>query len=162
MSQVSSRLGLIGLAAVAVLGPAAWAYVNGGDFHNTLAKYEQQLKGAGWVTSFAPALPGVPDKLDVGQLVGKALQALPEKEAARVTPEVKREVARLAREAMDSALSNKKQVIKEGKTGSLRYQVGMYAFERYWETNYGGKREIHARQTGLAPFVALKVERGEP
>ena len=42
-------------------------------------------------------------------------------------------------------------------SGVLRYQVGAYAFEEYWETNYGGKREIHARRTGLVPFVALKV-----
>jgi hypothetical protein len=45
--------------------------------------------------------------------------------------------------------------------GSLKYQVGVLTFETYWETNYGGKRQIHARRSGLAPFVALKIVDGK-
>src|SRR6059058_5586259 len=39
---------LIGLVALAVLVPTAWAYVNGVDYHTTLGKYEKRLKTEGW------------------------------------------------------------------------------------------------------------------
>src|SRR5439155_4041586 len=73
----------------------------------------------------------------------------------------KRAVARFTREAIQLAASNNQQTTKEGQIGSLGYQVGVYYFESYWETNYGGKREIHARRSGRVPFVALKIVDGE-
>jgi hypothetical protein len=139
---------------VGALVPAALAYINGGDFHSTLTTFEKSLKGNGWGVSFGAALPA---NGDANQLVGRALQSLPETDTGAISVEAKREVARLTREAIQHAVKNKQQTIKKGQTGSLQYQVGVYEFESYWETNYGGKREIHARRTGLVPFVALKV-----
>jgi hypothetical protein len=173
----SGRTGwiLAGMAVMA-LAPAAPAYINGGDFHSTLKDFEKSLKSDGWGAAFAPPVPRdcvqtkevaadvkvVPrDNPDyeryVNQLVARSLRSLPEKEADRISADMKRDVARLTREALHSAIANRQTVIKKGKSGALHYQVGAYAFESYWETNYGGKREIHARQTGLVPFVALKV-----
>jgi hypothetical protein len=154
-----SKQVLLGLAAAAVLVPPAWGYVNGGDFRVRRGIDEQLLKVRGWGVGSVPLKDAGKylDAEDVNQLVGRALQALPEKDRDRVPVEDKREVARLAREAIRGARSDSKEVIQEGQTGSLRYKVGAYAFESYWETNYGGKREIHERRSGLIPFVALRV-----
>jgi len=171
-----SSVFLVNILVVAVLALPAWAYVNGGDFHSTLRTYEKSLKAEGWSVSFGAPLPpqfdrtqevaeGVkvapPDNPEyqrfVNQLVGQALQSLPKEGGSKIPVEAKREIARLTREALQDAISNKQQRSKKGAVGSLQYQVGAYAFESYWETNYGGKREIHARRSGLAPFVALKV-----
>jgi hypothetical protein len=165
-----------GLLTAAALAPPAWGYVNGGDFHSSLKRFEKTLKAGGWGVHFGKPLPAdcdrtgkvagavtvvPPDNPDYGRyvnlLVGQALQALPEGDAGKISTEAKRQVARLTREALQNAVAKKQQTIKKGRTGSLRFQVGACAFESYWETNYGGKREIHERKTGLAPFVALKV-----
>ena len=165
----------IGLLAVAVLGPSAWAYVNGGDYHSTLKTFERKLKTKGWGVSFATPLPadtggarfvakGVkadPDNPEyqryVNQLIERALKSLPAKDADRISAAAKREVARLAQQAILDAAADNREVIAQGRTGSVKYRVGVGEFESWWETNYGGKHEIHARQTGLVPFVALKV-----
>lgn len=183
MRDTWSKAGLrgrvvLGLVAAVVLAPAAWAYVNGGDYYNTYRDHVKSLKGARWAVSggtfvstankraaFLPpgyvgvARPKEADfERDVNQLVGRALKALPEKEAAKLSAEAKRAVARLTREAIRDAVSGSRQVIKKGRIGSLRYQVGAYAYESWWETNYGGKHKVHARTSGLAPLVALKID----
>lgn len=163
------------LLVALVLTSPAWAYVNGGDFHSNLRDFEKRLKAGGWGWHFTAPLPAgafvrgeiagikvTPDdnadyQRYVNELVGKALKALPGDKADDVPVGDRREVARLAREAIRSAVTDKKEVIKEGRAGSVRYQVGVLAFESYWETNYGGKRELHERRSGLVPFVALKV-----
>jgi len=171
---------LIGLAVVPALVPNVLAYINGGDFHSTLKTFETKLKKNGWSVSFANPVPIAGDASQevakevsvsppdnpayqryVSQLVGRALKSLPEKEADSLSADAKREVVRLARGTIAKAVTSKKQVIQEGQTGALRYQAGTYACESYWETNYGGKREIHARRTGLVAFVALKSEPGD-
>lgn len=169
--------GFLGLLLIAVGGPAIWGYVNGGDYHSTLKTFANGLKSEGWSASFGTYLPadgartkevaeGVktdpPDnpayQRHINLLLGEALQSNPvKKEADKIPAETKREVARLAREAIRSALARKEAVIKKGQIGTLHYQVGACAFESYWETNYGGKRQTHARRNGLAPFIALKV-----
>jgi len=111
------------------------------------------MKASGWGISIADPKS---DDRDVNMLVGQALKNLPEKQADKVTVELKREVARLAREAIRTATLSQKEVIQKGQIGSVHYQVGAYQYETYWETNYR-KREIHARRKGLEPFVALKV-----
>jgi hypothetical protein len=167
---------LIGLAGAAALVPAAWAYVNGGDFRSTLRDFEKDLKAKGWAVSIAAPLPAgweVTGKVEkgvkvspadkdyrhyLGQLVGRALQALPEKDAAGVTAETRRELARRAGEVIaDVVGSTGKPQTKEGQAGPLEYQVGVVGYESYWETNYHHKREIHERRTGLVPFVAVRV-----
>ncbi len=160
MRQTKSGPGLgkrafLGVLAAAALVPPAWAYINGGDYHDTLKTFEKRLKANGWGVSFSAALSA--DRDAVNQLVGRALEALPEKDAGKIPVETKREVARLTREAIQLAASNNQQTTKEGQVGSVRYQVGVYDFESFWETNYGGKREIHARRSGRVPFVALKI-----
>jgi len=160
MQQAKSGLRLstrafISVVMVGALVPGALAYINGGDFHTTLRTFEKSLKGNGWGVNFGAEIPANRD--DVNQLVIRAVQSLPEVDRGTISVEAKREVARLTREAIQHALKNKQQTIKKGQTGTLQYQVGVYEFESYWETNYGGKREIHARRTGLVPFVALKV-----
>jgi hypothetical protein len=166
-----------GLLALAVLVPPAWAYVNGGDYHNSFRRWEKQLKSSGWgVGHGTPAVRDrndprrfrvpvqVSDGLDsreyqrwVDEITARAIQSLPKGDAAKTAAEAKREVARHARRVIHQALSAGQERIKEGRTGALRYQVGAYDFESYWETNYGGKQKIHERQSGLIPFVALQV-----
>jgi hypothetical protein len=161
---------------LAGLSSFAWGYINGGDFHSTLKDYEKKLKQSGWGVSTGFNLPEDCDRtrevtkgvtvapLDnaeyqkyVNELIGKAIQSLPEKHGARVGVEDKREVARQARKAIATAVTNKKQELMQGEVGSLRYEVGIFAFESYWETNYNKKREIHARREGFVPLIALKV-----
>jgi hypothetical protein len=180
VQQHKSRSGLlkygfvVGLVTGFALVPGAWAYVNGGDFHSTLRDFEKQLKARGWVVNVAVPVPGdngghvaqgvkvtPPDNAAyqryVNLLVGRALQALPAKEAEQISAEAKREVVRLTRETIREAVSKKRHIIREGQKGFLQYQVGAFQFESYWETNYGGKREIHEKRSGLSPIVALKV-----
>jgi hypothetical protein len=161
---------------LAVLVPCTWGYINGGDFHSTLKTFEKNLKAGGWGTHFGATLPEdsdrtgqvtatvkavPPDNLQyqqwINELVGRAVQSLPEKHRDRIGTETRREVARLAREAIQEGVSGKQHLIKKADTGSVQYQVGVFEFESYWETNYGGKRKIHAKRTGLVPFVALRV-----
>ena len=139
---------------LASLVPAGWAYVNGGDFHDSRKTLEKELKAKGWGVSFAG--PRLTDDA-VNELVGRALQALPAGQADRVPIEAKRAVARIAREAIKKASATGKDVIETGQVGPVRYHVGTQTFESYWETNYNKKREIHARRTSLASFAALKV-----
>jgi hypothetical protein len=161
---------------LAALGPSAWAYVNGGDFHSTAGIDVKRLQRDGWgvITGaplpsdcdrtkevFAAVTVGPPESADyqrwVNRLVGRAVQALPEAEADKVSPEAKREAARLAREAIREAVVSKRQIIRRGHCGAVQYQAGVYAFESYWETNYDGKREVHAHRSGLVPYVAVRV-----
>ena len=172
----SKRTFLALLLAPAVLVPCAWGYINGGDFHSTLKSFEKSLKAAGWGTHFGTVLPVDCDRtgqvaasvkivpLDnqeyqqwVNDLVGRAIQSLPETHRDRISLETKREMARLARQAIQEGVSTKQHLIKKAETGPVQYQVGVFEFESYWETNYGGKRKIHAKRTGLIPFVALRV-----
>src|SRR5207249_362173 len=101
-----------------------------------------RMKATGWAISRNEPLA----KGDVNLLVGEAVRDLPDKEADTISVEVKREIARLAREAIQAANSSGKEFIKKGRMGSVRYQVGACEFETYWETNYGGKRETHERR----------------
>jgi hypothetical protein len=162
------------LAAVAVFALAAPAlgYVNGGDYHSTIKTYEKKLTAAGYRTAWgsywstsrggdAKRVAGSMKDDAVNQLVGKALKALPRQEAARISAADKEEVARKLKAALSSAAADGKESVKKGKAGSLHFEVGVHEYEYYWETNYKGeRRKKHNHQTGLIPFVALKI-RGE-
>jgi hypothetical protein len=173
---VFSKRALLALLTLLVLVPFAWGYINGGDFHSTLKSFEKSLKAGGWGTHFGTALPADCDRTGqvtaavkvvpqenpdyqqwVNEQVGRAVQSLPEKQRDKIGVETKREIARLAREAIQEGVSQKQHLIKKAATGTVQYQVGVFEFESYWETNYGGKRKIHAKRTGLVPFVALRV-----
>src|SRR5262249_37818694 len=146
---------LIGLVGLAVLVPAAGAYVNGGDYHDTQRSYEKSLKAKGWAVIFSAPLGAdcakskeVADGVKVtpvnnakfekyvNQLTGKALKALPEKDMDKISTDTKREVARLARRAIKTGVSTNQQVLKRGRVGSLEYQVGVLHYKKWWETNY--------------------------
>jgi hypothetical protein len=169
-----------GLVAVAVLAGPAWPYVNGGDFHNTFLSYAKKLKAQGWSVSHGTSIPEDSDRTKlvaqgvkvapadnakyqgyVNQLVARALKTLPEKNAGKLSARARRAVTRLTREAIQAAVLNQRQVITKGQSGALEYQVGVFRYEQWWETNYGGKRKIHERRAGLVPFVALKVVAGK-
>jgi hypothetical protein len=143
-----SHDGLLLLALV----PAAWAYINGGDFHDTRKAFLNNMEASGWAVSNGEQAKG-----EVNLLVGEALRVLPEREAGKISLEVKREIARLARDAIQEAKSWRKETIKTGQIGSVYYRVGAFRYETYWETNYPREgRRTYDRRTGLEPFVALK------
>jgi hypothetical protein len=167
----------LSLVVIAALAAPALAYVNGGDYHNTLRDYQSRLKSEGWgvsvwehtwqkvdginISELATTNPPTDPKFEefVNQLLGRALRELPEKDRASIPLDVKREVARRARDVLHSGISRDAWTIKSGQVGQVRYRIGMYKFEQWWETNYNGEgRRIHAKSTGLAPFIALKVE----
>src|SRR4051812_43197873 len=105
MRQAASGRGfirrvLVGLATIAALAPPAWGYINGGTYHNTLDGYQERLKAEGWGVSVGGPMSGhaprgavglafvPPDSPEhpryVNQLVGRALRALPGKDASQV------------------------------------------------------------------------------
>jgi hypothetical protein len=176
MSSPARKRATLVLLTLVVLAPAVCAYVNGGVRVDTLGDLKKQLRSRGWGVHHATPIhddcfargeiiagvrvnpPINADYRDhVNELIGKALQGVPAKELEKVTPESKREVARLARLAIRDAVLEKKEVLTTGQTGPLRYHVGVFRFDAYWETNYDRKREIHARKSGLVPLIALKV-----
>ena len=146
---------VIGLLLAAALSPPAWAYINGRVRVDTFNTYMDNLQGRGWGVSVGAVISA--EREEVNRLVVRAFQALPAKDASKISIEAKRKVARLTREALQEAASNDQQTTREGQIGSLRYQVGVYQLESYWESNERGKREIHDRRTGRVPFVALKI-----
>jgi hypothetical protein len=169
-----------GLVTVAALAGPAWPYVNGGDFHNTFLSYAKKLKAQGWGVSHGTSVPEDGDRTKlvaqdvkvtpadnakyqgyINQLVARALKALPEKSADQLSARARRAVTRLTREAIRAAVLNQRQVITKGRSGAVEYQVGVFRYEQWWETNYGGKRKIHEKRAGLVPFVALKVVAGK-
>src|SRR4051812_38860025 len=42
---------LLGFLSIVAVVPAAWAYVNGGDFHTTRSVFLQKMKAGGWSMS---------------------------------------------------------------------------------------------------------------
>jgi hypothetical protein len=163
-SPLSARI-LLGLLASALVVPAAWAYVNGGDHHSTIHDYENKLHEQGWAVYVGEALPAKDSKemvngdleRRVNRMVGRTLRYLPEDKVDKIPLADKREVARIARETMRDFVQSKGPSKKEGQIGSLKYRVGVYSYETWWETNYGGKHRIHARQAHTASFVALQI-----
>ena len=156
----------LGLLAAVALGPPAWAYVNGGDHHSTLHDYENKLRDQGWAVYVGEALPAKDSKAMVNddferlvnRMVGRTLRHLPEDKVDKIPLADKREVARIARETLRDIVQSNGKNTKEGQIGSLKYQVGVYSYETWWETNYGGKRRTHERRSHQASFVALKIE----
>ena len=168
---IASLLILAGL----FVGSSAWAYINGGDYHSTLKDWEQSLKAKGFFISVARPLPKDSSttkevaqdiKVDpadnpafqtfVNELVGQAVQQLPQPVAEKLSVEDKREISRAAQESIRDAVLKQAVKIQKGELKSVRYQVGAVSFDSYWETNYGGKREIHAARHGIAPFIAIQ------
>jgi uncharacterized protein (TIGR03000 family) len=143
------------VVTVAVLTSAAWAGVKVGNL-DPLSGEKMRLKEAGWAGTFGPNLPesSLPDKAELqraaNQLVGSSANYLPKEIAAKVSREMKDEIARIAREAFEQAILEERSITKMGQTGSLRYKVGAL---RYYGDTY--RRGEKVSSGGLAPFVAL-------
>lgn len=141
----------------------AMAYVNGGDFKSTHQDYEKSLLFQGWgVSAHIPkrneAKLTQPQQQDINQWVGSAIRGIKEPAAEEISPEVKREIAAAAADAINKGLSESRQVLVDGKAGPLHYRVGTYAYEQWWETNYRGRTETHALRKKLAVFVAVGLK----
>jgi uncharacterized protein (TIGR03000 family) len=140
---------------VAVLTSPAWAGIKVGNL-DPLSGEKMRLKEAGWAGTFGPNLPesSLPDKVELqraaNQLVGSSAGYLPKEIAAKVSKEMKDEIARIAREAFEQAILEERSITKMGRTGSLRYKVGAL---RYYGDTY--RRGEKVSSGGLAPFIAL-------
>jgi hypothetical protein len=157
---------LFAIILIALSSASADAYINGGDYHNTLDDFKAQLKQAGWMATFATAFdprtiaePAAKDRAEyVNALVGRAIRAVPELQSQAITDDVKRELIRQAREAIDAGLDGKKGVQRSGKIDGVEFNVGVQEFSSYYTTNERGRQRKHAHGQGLAPFVALRIK----
>ena len=160
-----SKVILVALATVALASPAS-AFI--GDFHNTLRHYEAHLTGQGWeVRVVYPQQTEwselVPSEHSVNQLIGAVLRKFSKADADKVSLETKREISRIAREAIAQGLMEGKTNLKTGTTGSVRYRVGISRYTTY----YTGRSASQARdkserihvdrneRSGLALLIAL-------
>jgi len=148
-----------------VLAWVSLAYVNGGTYHHTLQKHRDQLRAQGWAVCTSQDEVRRPESRkqeSPSQLIGRTVQQLPEEVRDKVAPQTKRELAKIAAKAFKTGQDKKEQNIVEGRTGDVRYRLGTFAYESYWETDYreGSKekvRTIHELRKGLGEFVALRV-----
>jgi hypothetical protein len=163
------------LATLAAVGPAL-GYIHGGDFiGNNSKEYPDKLRSAGWAVGCEPVAGGGPTgrrsgppprrreegaaptytEKQANELVVRALQSLSLKDLEKISDEDKRELARIALEAMQRG------GVEQGKTGPIKYQVGCYSYENLWETRNGppdrAEKEITKVRAGVVPFVAVKV-----
>src|SRR5207249_2718565 len=119
--------------------------------YDTRKKFRSTLSGVGWAVRFLEDAAPIPDDCDrtkevakgvkvtpadnpefrkyVQQLVGETIRFLPEKEAAKITVEQKRDIARVTTEVLREGVLEKIDVEKKGRTGSLAYWVGTFRFE---------------------------------
>jgi uncharacterized protein (TIGR03000 family) len=155
------KLLILASVAVVIPVPPVWAYINGGVHHSTLKDYGERRKFQGWAVEYWDWLVWDPNtdafRSSVYQMVGRTLKAIPHQGEENIPIEVKREVARRALETIQEAMANRRAKLVVGKIGSLRYEIGTVMDDSYWETNYGGKRQIHDRRSRLVPFVALRA-----
>src|SRR5262245_59070943 len=174
-----SKRTALSLLLAAVLVPSVGAYINGVKVHDTRKELQSSLSKEGWTSTFLEFADPISDDYDrtrevakgvkvttldnpafrkyVLQLVSEAIRSLPEMVAGQITVEQKREIARATAEALAEAVSGKKAVEKLGRTGSLAYRVGTFAFETTREVHEGNKLLQSTRRNGLVPFVALKL-----
>jgi hypothetical protein len=164
------------MAATTALASTAWPYVNGGDYHTTRGDYERKLRRSLWAVRGGEPVArdflkskqiakeisvDPPDNVAlrryISQLVGRAVKDLPQEQAKDISLEAKREIVRITCEQLHANVLRGGPAIKEGQTDSLKYQVGLYSCESWWETNYKGEgRRIHERRSYWVPFIALK------
>lgn len=153
---VLSKQRILAVTTAAVLTLPVWASK---DIRNSdpLSGEKFQLKAAGWTGTFGPHLPlhSLPDKVELlrtaTQLVDGAANYLPKEIAAKVSGEMKQEIARIAEEAFERAILEERTVFQIGQTGPLRYKAGAL-----W---YSGDTYIRGTKVSsgwnLAPVIAL-------
>lgn len=146
------------LLALAIIVPASPASASIGIKSNTLSSDLVKLERLGWKVRVVRGRLHiqVPSEDAVNQTIGEVLKTFSKEDADKVTLETKREVARIAREAMA------KGSIQTGITGSLRYRVGVIKYTTYYGPETGQSWDEWKRRggeryerSGLAPFIAL-------
>lgn len=155
--ELKTRI-LIALAVIVLASPV-WA--GKGTYRNTLTPYKSTLASAGWKVGvvydqLAHRNDQAPSEHSVNQSIGKVLKEFSKEDADKVTLEAKREVSRIAREAMAKGFKDKRTTLRTGITGFLRYRVGVFEYKRYYvpgkgEWQGGSSHE----QFRLAPIIAL-------
>jgi uncharacterized protein (TIGR03000 family) len=155
---------VVALALAAALATSVGAYINGGVHHSTLKIHEKRLRRIGWAVSVGEALPlQLTDQSElersVNQLIGQALLTFGSADMDKVSLETKREIARIAREAIEKGIKDKQTNLETGILGSLRYQVGVVGYSSYWENEEFGRTRIRGRSFGYAPVIALMPRR---
>ena len=186
-SQSAVFASLLILAGLS-LGSSTWAYINGREFHSTLRDFERSLRTKGFALSVYKLSTGVEGDLPensgqtkevakdvkvdpadneafqtfVNQLVGQAVQKLPQPVAENLSIEDKREISRVARESIRDAVLKHQETIQKGELKSVRFQVGAVSYKSYCkETKEGGNRESRDRRivdqhSGIVPFIAIQ------
>lgn len=160
--ELSKRI-FAALALVVALASPAWAGI--GTREDTLRNYQATLERQGWMVRTGREIRINQAALNsVKQLIDEVLEKFSKEDADKVTPETKRDIARIATEAIAKGVKDNKTTLQTGITGSLRYRVGVFRYRIYSRPNPGaGRRERETferwgkkpEQSGLAPLVAL-------
>ncbi|HWG42121.1 MAG TPA: TIGR03000 domain-containing protein [Gemmataceae bacterium] len=159
--ELSKRI-FLALVMVGILVPPVWAYIEAGTYNSTLNTHRKRLEAAGWAVNYgqyhlSAALPDRSTSRDsVNWLVANAVHALPKEDAAKVSSETKREIARIARETIERAVTSGQDIVKKGQTGSLRYHVGTLWYKYDWADG-NVRRDVRRleHRSARIPFVAL-------
>jgi uncharacterized protein (TIGR03000 family) len=150
--ELSKRI-LVALVLVVALASSTWATI--GIPNDTLRNYQATLARLGWKVRSA-------ENSSFNQLIDEVIETFAKVDADKVTQETKRDIARIAGEAIRQGMKDKKTTLKTGITGSLRYRVGVFQYHTWygpgtgrqareeWERK-GDKRE----RWGFAPLIAL-------
>ncbi len=150
------------LVALAVIALASPARASLGTYRNTLTTDKARLASAGWKVGVvydqvAEGNNQVPSQHSVNQTIGEVLKRFSKEDADKVTLETKREVSRIACEAIAKGFKHKRTHLQTGITGSLRYRVGVFEYKRYYVPGKGEWQGAGANDVrfGLAPIIAL-------
>lgn len=164
------------LVMVVTLASPAWASI--GILHDTLRNYQATLSTRGWKVRVGRALMEWPDRAgrgqpseridqaalerSINQLIDEVLETFAKEDANKVTQETKRDIARIAREAIEKGVKDDKTTLNTGISGLLRYRVGVFRYRTYYGPGTGSRaREEWERRgekdehLGLAPLIAL-------
>jgi uncharacterized protein (TIGR03000 family) len=168
---------------VAALASPAWASI--GIRNDTLRNYQTTLSRRGWKVRSGRALmewPGCAGsgqpaerinqttlEHSINQLIDDVVETFSKEDVDKVTPETKREVARIAREAIAKGVRESKTTLQTGIAGSLCYRVGVFRYRTYYGPGTGAQaREEWERRgeknerSGLAPLIALMPKPARP
>lgn len=147
-------------AVVAIIVLASSLLAGLGTYRNTLTTFKGRLASAGWKVGvvydrLADRNNQAPSEHSVNQTIGEVLKKFSNEDADKISLETKREVSRIAREAIAEGFKDKRTNLRTGITGSLRYRVGVFKYTRYYVPGKGEYTGGGDQTTGLAPIIAL-------